>query len=94
VAATTWDVVGDPGSIRPYYTRRMRVIIVSQTYHIHRQIESLLETLAGHGGKTPLPATPTFLPTSASRAITAPQYIDPMGPPRNIRSSRLRTTGK
>ncbi len=94
VAPTSWDYVGGPGSITPYYTRRMRVIVVSQTYHIQRQIDSLLQELAEHGGKTPLPGVPAHLPTQPPRTFVTPRYVEPLGSNHNIRSSQLRTTGQ
>ena len=54
IRPASWDEVGGPGSIRPYCTRRMRVIVVSQTYHAHKQLSELLRQLSKHGGSQPL----------------------------------------
>jgi hypothetical protein len=94
VAPTSWDFVGGPGSIEPYCTRRMRVIVVSQTYHIHRQVDSLLRELAEHGGTTPLPDIPAHLPPQRPRTLATPRYVEPAGSSHKIRSSQLRTTGQ
>ena len=94
VAPTSWDYVGGPGSIAPSYTRRMRVIVVSQTYYIQRQIDSLLNELAEHGGTTPLPGVPAHLPPQTPRTFVIPRYVEPLGSNHNIRSSQLRTTGQ
>jgi hypothetical protein len=94
VAPSSWNRVGGPSSIGPYYTRRMRVIVVSQTYHIHREIDALLQELAKHGGEAPLPDVPTFLPTQRPRAHVQPQFVEPPPARLGIRSSQLRTTGQ
>ncbi len=86
--------VGGPGSIEPYYTRRMRVIVVSQTYRIHRQIDSLLNEFAKHGGNTPLPEVPAYLIPESHREYGTSRFADPTGPHPGIRSSRLRMTGQ
>jgi hypothetical protein len=92
VAPETWDEVGGPGSVSPYWTRRMRVIVVSQTYEVHQQVASLLQELARHGGASPLPETPPYIVPNRT-AVSLPigrQY----GGMFMIRSSRLRTTGE
>lgn len=43
IAPTTWNEVGGPGSIQGF--RNSRVIVISQTFAIHRQIERLLASL-------------------------------------------------
>ncbi len=89
----TWDEVGGPGNIEPYYTRRMRVIVVSQTYETHRKLQALLRELAEHGGSTPLhgvqaSSIPNSQPTPQFRAPSS----QPFGPRAGIRASQLRTT--
>jgi hypothetical protein len=81
----SWGQVGGRGDIQPYCTRHMRVIIVSQTYQVHRQLSELLRELAKYGGSQPLSAGRLRL----QRPITS---STPGGT--SIRSSRLRTTGQ
>jgi hypothetical protein len=94
IAPSTWVEVGGAGSIEPYHTRRMRILIVSQTYDVHNKLSEFLDVLAKHGGTKPL-SPPVFRPSPArvknafagtsGRAI--PNYT-------RIRSSQLRTTGQ
>jgi hypothetical protein len=85
VRPDSWEEVGGPGSIRPYRTRRMRVIVVAQTYTAHKQVSALLTELAKHGGSRPLPAAKI-------------RRVAPMNPSAaghtTLRSSRLRSTGQ
>jgi len=39
----SWDVVGGPGSIAPFDAAGIQVLVVSQTWKIHEEIESLLD---------------------------------------------------
>ena len=43
ITPTTWNEVGGPGSIQKF--RNARVIVISQTFAVHRQIERLLASL-------------------------------------------------
>jgi hypothetical protein len=94
IEPASWDEVGGPGSIEPYYTRRMRVIVVSHTYDVHWQLKTLLGELAKHGGSKPL--SPPSAKASASMVNTyARRYATPAIPARtSIRSSQLRATGQ
>jgi hypothetical protein len=94
VAPVSWDFVGGPGSIDAYYTRRMRVIVVSQTYDVHRQLEALLKKLADHGGHAPLPAVPAYLPPEPSRSVARSPFVGPPGARQTIHASQLRMTGE
>ncbi len=94
VAPVSWDRVGGPGSINAYYTRRMRVLVVSQTYDIHRQLDALLRRMAEYGGQTPLPAVPAYLPPEPPREFARSPVIGPPHRKQTVRSSQLRTTGE
>ena len=95
IGTDSWEEVGGPGSINPFYTRRMRVIVIAQTYDMHRQIQALLNNLAMHGGTTPLSGA-RFSAASMQRpsSFTMPPAVQPSRPPVGIRSSQLRTTGQ
>lgn len=95
VEPDSWAHVGGPGDIQPYYTRRMRVIVISQTYEIHRQVQALLSELAEHGGLTPLRSAPAYSvpsqqPGTLVRSPTSHSFPRSVG----IRTSRLRTSGQ
>ncbi len=91
VAPDSWDEVGGPASIVGYPTRRMRVIVISQTYSAHKEVEQLIGQLTRLGGAHPLPEIPARAYTGASAAtsVTGPTAPRATG----IRSSRLRSTG-
>jgi hypothetical protein len=91
---SSWDEVGGAGSVKPYYTRRMRVIVVSQTYSIHRKLQALLDDLAEHGGATPLPEAPAAVFRRREPAAVDSHARQPTGRRSGLRSSRLRTTGQ
>jgi hypothetical protein len=42
VAVTTWDTVGGPGSITGASIGTAKVLVISQTYRVHREIATLL----------------------------------------------------
>jgi hypothetical protein len=94
IEPNSWVEVDGPGSIQPYYTRRMRVIVVSHTYDVHWQLKTLLGELSKHGGSKPL--SPPSARASASKVNTyVRRYASPAIPARtSIRSSQLRTTGQ
>ncbi len=90
----SWDEVGGPGSIQPYYTRRMRVIVVSQTYDAHWQLKALLSELTKHGGSRPL-SPPAVKAASTKVNASVRRHSSATVPARtSIRSSQLRTTGQ
>jgi hypothetical protein len=41
----TWDTVGGPGSIAPFDATGIKVLVVSQTWKIHEEVEALLDNL-------------------------------------------------
>jgi len=91
----SWEEVGGPASIEPYFTRRMRVLVVAQTYDAHYQIQSLLIKLAEHGGKTPLPNAAAYsMPTQRPATVVSSPASQPIRTRGGIRSSQLRTTGQ
>lgn len=45
IAATTWDQVGGPASIRSVQMSGIRAVVVSQTEEVHFEIKNLLEAL-------------------------------------------------
>jgi hypothetical protein len=93
VKPDSWASVGGPGDINPYYTRRMRVIVVSQTYEVHQQVQALLNELADHGGLTPLPSPPAYSVTSQQPdSFVRSNHSFPRSV--GTRTSRLRTTGQ
>lgn len=96
IASDSWDEVGGPGAIKPYATRRMRVIVVSQTYDVHRRMQALLDELAVLGGTTPLPIAVRNSPPKQrlSTMVKSPARQQPSRPHVEIRSSRLRKTGR
>ncbi len=47
IAPDTWDDVGGPGSIAPASLRGGDVLVIAQTYQVHRKIAKLLEDLQG-----------------------------------------------
>lgn len=93
VAPDTWDEMGGAGSVEPYWTRRMRVIVVSQTYEIHQRIEALLGKLAQHGGVSPLPPSPTYILPKKSRTFGGWSAAQPTRGTSSLRSSQLRSSG-
>ncbi|MCH7726174.1 MAG: hypothetical protein IH991_06810 [Planctomycetes bacterium] len=95
IGTDSWEEVGGPGSINPYYTRRMRVIVVAQTYDMYRQIQALLNNLAMHGRTTPLSGA-RFSAASMQRpsSFASSPAVQPSRPRVGIRSSQLRTTGQ
>jgi hypothetical protein len=91
----SWEDMGGPASIGPYYTRRMRVLVIAQTYDAHRQVQSLLSKMAEHGGKTPLPSAAAYsIPTQRSATVVSSPASLPIRTRGGIRSSQLRTTGQ
>lgn len=91
----SWEDMGGPASIKPYFTRRMRVLVIAQTYDAHRQIQSLLSELAAHGGKTPLPSAAAYsMPTQGRTTVVSSPASQPLRARGGIRSSQLRTTGQ
>ena len=42
---TTWDAVGGPASMVPCHNAGLEVLVVSQTWNVHREIDRLLEAL-------------------------------------------------
>ena len=52
-APNTWEKVGGPGSIAAGTFGSARVIVISQTYQIHREIVKLLEDLRKVAAKSP-----------------------------------------
>jgi hypothetical protein len=85
----SWDYVGGAGAIEPCYTRRMRTLVVAQTYGVHRQLRALLDELAKHGGSKPLTsATAASPPATADRSTAQPPFRSGS----TIHASRLRTT--
>lgn len=91
----SWDDYGGPGSIRPFYTRRMRVVVVAQTYEIHRKIQTLLNELAKYGGSKPLPGPSAYeLRKPQPASSFKPPATQPFRSSASVRSSQLRTTGQ
>ena len=56
----SWEDVGGPASIEPYYTRRMRVIVVAQTYDAHHQIQSFEQPPRDHLTRAIAPPDPVM----------------------------------
>ncbi len=87
----SWDEVGGYAAIRPYWTRRMRVIVVSQSYPAHEKIEELLFKLGKVGGFKPLPdslpfgRSPGFFSVESLTTVASP-------PQSTLRSSKLRSS--
>lgn len=51
VEPESWDTVGGPGSIAPYDAIGIQVLVVSQTWKVHEEIEALLDKLRNVYGK-------------------------------------------
>lgn len=95
IAPETWEDYGGPGSVAPYYTRRMRVLVIAHTYEMHRRISSILNELAEHGGSRPLANASAFVPPQQPNSFArSPETDQPFRPSVRIRSSQLRTTGQ
>lgn len=95
IGPDSWDEVGGPAHIKPFYTRHMRALVVSQTYYHHRQIQALLDKLTALGGSKPLASVAVYSPRKQrSNPIVRSRYRHPTRVKLEIRSSQLRTTGQ
>ena len=97
IAPDSWDELGGAGSIECYVTRRMRVLVISQTYEVQQQVDALLRQLAKFGGRDPLPPVPAHsLPVLTQAPAAIPMFPASMGISNTggIRSSQLRMTGR
>lgn len=90
----SWDEAGGQGTIQPFYTRRMRVLVVSQTYEVHRQVQALLDKLTEHGGSTPLSFAPAHSPPSNKQSRAQTATFQSSRQKSGIHSSQLRTSGQ
>jgi len=87
----SWDEVGGAGAIRVCYTRRMRTLVVAQTYQAHQQIQALLSELAEHGGTKPLTSARVVVPLATPNGSA---FQPPRRASRGIHASRLRSTAR
>ncbi len=74
VKPTTWDDVGGPGSIAAAPLGKKEMLVISQTYHVHREIADLLSDLRIAGDREPV------LPRPYVRSSASPPPPDPPGP--------------
>jgi hypothetical protein len=49
----SWDHVGGPGSVRPFYTGNIQALVVNNTWQVQEEISSLLNDLRKLQKKTP-----------------------------------------
>jgi hypothetical protein len=82
IAPDTWTNAGGTGAVAPYSTRRIRVLVISQTYPVHFEIQALLQRLGQMGG---------FEPLEAPRNMGVTRQEE-NGQATRLRSSRLRRT--
>jgi hypothetical protein len=76
ITPQTWDSVGGPGSIEGATLGKAKVLVVLQTYHVHRQITDLLEQIREVAKKTP-----DREPPRRSTSIPQHRQAPPMGQP-------------
>ncbi len=84
IQPTTWDAVGGPGAITGATFGSAKVVVVTQTFQNHEQIEDLLARIRAIGAKskgekTP-PVRPRPQPPRAHKKKAAPSHDKPSPP--------------
>jgi hypothetical protein len=77
VAPQTWDRVGGPGSIEGATLGKAKVLVISQTYHVHGQVTDLLAQIRAIAKKTPDRELPRR--TAPMRRKEIPRLGQPLG---------------